>query len=172
MKKLIIIGIIAAICTACGGSSSVNKAISQVEKALVKVEKNKGKMTEADWRSLEKEVEAPLKVIAEALENEKVGVVGKVKILAVTAKWATVLAEAGLSELERRTGIERENWASELEKATTEFTNQLEQAAKEFENQHGSNLENAVKSLENSDLLKTLEQAAKELQKNAEAASQ
>ena len=137
MKKLIIMGIIVAICTACGGSSSVDKAISQVEKALEKVEKNKGKMTEEDWRVLEKELEAPLKVISDALENDKVGVVGKMKILAVSAKWATALAAAGVSELERRTGVERENWGSELEKAAKELENsgfgsELEKAAQEL----------------------------------------
>ena len=146
--------------------------LSQVEKALAKVEKNKGKMTEEDWRNLEKEVEAPLKVISEALESDKVGIIGKMKILAVTAKWATVLAEAGLSELEKRTGVEREKWANELEKAATEFGSQIEQAAKEFESENGSDLEKAAKALENSDLLKAIEKAAQELQKNAEAESQ
>jgi hypothetical protein len=172
MKKLIILGIIVAIFTACGGSSSVDKSISQVEKALAKVEKNKGKMTEEDWRNLEKEVEAPLKVISEALESDKVGIIGKMKILAVTAKWATVLAEAGLSELEKRTGVEREKWANELEKAATEFGSQIEQAAKEFESENGSDLEKAAKALENSDFLKAIEKAAQELQKNVEAESQ
>jgi len=147
MKKLLIAISIVALCAACGGSSSVDKSISQVEKALAKVEKNKGKMTEADWRTLEKEVEEPLKVIAQALESDKVGVVGKMKILAVTAKWATVLAEAGLSELERRTGVERENFGKELEKA-----------AKEIEKNAGGDLEK---------LGAELEKAAKELEKIA-----
>jgi len=169
MKKLIILGIILAICTACGGgSSSVNKAISQVEKAVEKVEKNKGKMTDEDWRNLEKEVEAPLKVIAEALDNDKVGIISKMKILAVTAKWATVLAEAGVKELEKKSGVAMEDWAKELEKAAKD----IEQAAKEFESEHGSDLEKAIKELENSDLVKALEQAAQELQKNAAAANE
>ena len=161
MKKVLIVCIIVAVCAACGGSQ-VDKAISQVEKALEKVEKNKGKMTEDDWRALEKEVEAPLKVISDALDDDKVGVIGKVKILAVTAKWATVLAEAGMSELEKRTGVERENWAGEIERATQEAGSQLEQAVKEFESEHGTTLEQALeqaaKELEGSDLAKALEQ--------------
>ena len=161
MKKLFIACMMMAVLVACGGSP-VDKAISQVEKALEKVEKNKGKMTEDDWRALEKEVEAPLKVISDALDNDKVGVIGKVKILAVTAKWATVLAEAGMSELERRTGIDRENWAGEIEKAGQELGNQLEQAVKEFESENGTTLEQALeqaaKALEGSDLAKALEQ--------------
>ena len=147
MKKLIFAVIIVALCASCGGGSSVDSSISKVEKALEKVEKNKGKMTEADWRNLEKEVEEPLKVISEALEKDKVGLVGKMKIIAVTAKWATVLAEAGISELERKTGIERENFGKELEKA-----------AKELEKNAGGDLEK---------LGKELEKAVKELEKVA-----
>jgi len=168
MKKLIIVGIIVAICTACGGGSSVDKAISQVEKALEKVEKNKGKMTEDDWKTLEKEVETPLKVISEALDNDKVGIVGKMKILAVSAKWATALAEAGVSELERRTGIERENWASEIEKATKELGSEIEKAAKEIEDSGAaSEIEKALQGLGGE-----LEKAAQELMKNVEKASE
>jgi hypothetical protein len=121
MKKLIIAGIIVTLFVACGGSSSVDKSISQVEKAIAKVEKNKGKMTEADWKNLEKEVEAPLKIIADALEKDKVGIMGKMKIIAVTAKWATVLAEAGISELGKKTGTDLKNVEKELEKAAKEL---------------------------------------------------
>ena len=161
MKKLFIACIIVAICTACGGSS-VDKAISQVEKALEKVEKNKGKMTEDDWRALEKEVEEPLKVISDALDNDKVGVIGKVKILAVTAKWATVLAEAGVQEIEKQTGVAMENWGTELEKAAKE----LEESGALKE------LEQAAKQLQESGITTDLEKAAQELQKAAAAAQQ
>ena len=152
MKNLIITCIVVALFSSCGGSS-VDKSISQVEKALAKVEKNKGKMTEADWHNLEKEVEAPLKVIAEALESDKIGMVGKMKLVAITAKWAAVLAEAGLSELEKRTGIERENLGSELEKAVQEF---------------GKELEKATQGLSEGDLSKELEKATQDLQKAAQ----
>jgi len=168
MKKLIVIGLIVAICTACGGGSSVDKAISQVEKALENVEKNKGKMTEDDWKNLEKEVEAPLKVISEALDNDKVGIVGKMKILAVSAKWATALTEAGVRELERRTGIERENLAGEIEKASKELSSELEKVAKELEDSGTvSELEKALQGLGGE-----FEKAAQELMKNVEKASE
>ena len=129
MKKFVIIGIIAAIFAGCGGSSSVDKAITQIEKALEKVEKNKGKMTESDWKSLEQEVEEPLKVIANALETNKVGMVERLKLMTLLAKWSTVAMEAGLTEIEKQTGIERENWSDELEKSAKD----LEKAAKELE---------------------------------------
>ena len=130
MKRIIIVGIIAAIiCAGCGGSSSVDKAISQVEKALEKVEKNKGNMTQSDWQSLEKEVEEPLQVIADALEKNKVGVMDKLKVVTLVAKWSAVVMEAGFTEIEKETGINRENLGAELEKAAKE----LEKAAEGIE---------------------------------------
>ena len=134
MKRLIIIGIIAAMIAGCGGSSSIDKAISQVEKALERVEKNKGNMTEADWKILEKEMEEPLQVIANALENNKIGMVQRVKVMTMVAKWTAVAMEAGFTELEKQTGIDRENWGNELEKAIEGIDKtELEKAAKELE---------------------------------------
>jgi hypothetical protein len=131
MKKIIIIGIIVAIFAGCGGGggSSIDKSVSQVEKALQKVEKNKGKMTEDDWRVLEKELEEPLKVISDALESDKVGVLAKVKLVTLAARWAAVLSEAGINEIEKQTGINRENWGDELEKVAKE----IEKATGELE---------------------------------------
>lgn len=135
MKKIIIIGIIAAICAGCGGgASSLDKSVSQVEKALEKVEKNKGKMTGDDWQILEKELEEPLKVIADALESDKVSVLAKVKIVALAARWTTALAEAGITEIEKQTGIDRDSWEAELEKVAKE----LEKAANELEKAAGA----------------------------------
>ena len=134
MKKFIIIGIIAAICAGCGGSSSLDKAINQVEKALEKVEKNKGNMTETDWKALETEVEEPLQVIAKALEENKVGIVDRVKVITLVGKWSAVVMEAGFTEIEKQTGINRNDWNNELEKAAKEFekaANDLEKALKD-----------------------------------------
>ena len=128
MKKLFVVICIVALCAGCGGSSSVDKAIAQIEKALEKVEKNSGNMTESDWKSLEKEVEEPLKVIQNALESDKTGAIQKLKLITVTTKWATVLINAGISEIEKETGIARENFESELEKVNEE----LEKAAEEI----------------------------------------
>jgi len=129
MKRLIIIGVIIAIFAGCGGSSSIDKAMGQIEKAIEKVEKNKGKMTENDWYNLEKEVEEPLLILSDALEKNKVGAIQKIKLITLTAKWATVVMEAGFTEIEKATGIDRENWQKELEKATQE----IEKAAQELE---------------------------------------
>jgi len=141
MKRFIIIGIIAALCAGCGGSSTLDKAINQVEKALGKVEKNKGNMTEADWKNLEKEVEEPLQVIANALETNKVGMVERIKVMTLVAKWTAVALEAGFTEIEKQTGINRENWGSELENVSKEIE-------KAFEGIDKGELEKAVKELE------------------------
>jgi hypothetical protein len=138
MKKIVIIGIIAAIvCSSCGGgATSLDKSISQVEKALEKVERNKGKMSEDDWRVLEKELEEPLKVISDAIESDKVGVLAKVKIVTLAARWTAALAEAGIYEIEKQTGIDRDNWGTELEKVAKEIekaTEELEKAAETAE---------------------------------------
>jgi len=130
MKKLIIIGVVAVFIAGCGGASSIDKAVAQVEKAIEKVEKNKDKMTESDWNSLEKEVEEPLKVIANALETNKVGVGQRVKVMTLVAKWTAVVMEAGFTEIEKQTGIDRENWGNELEKSTKDIENALEEIKK------------------------------------------
>ncbi|MCL2502802.1 MAG: hypothetical protein FWE99_06695 [Bacteroidales bacterium] len=131
MKKMkfITMLIIAMICVSCSGSSSVNKAITQVEKALEKVEKNKGNMSESDWKNIEKEMEGPLQVIAHALESNEVGMMERIKLMAVAAKWATVAMEAGFAEIEKQTGVHREELGNELEKAVRE----IEKAAQELE---------------------------------------
>jgi len=138
MKRFFLISIIAVFLAACG-DSSVDKALDQVDKALQKVEKNKGAMTESDWQNLNTELEAPLKVLSEAIESDKVGAVQKLKIVTVTAKWAAVIMEAGFNQIEIETGIDRENWGTELEKAAEE----LEKAAQELENA-SQDLENAA----------------------------
>jgi len=121
MKKIIIIGIIIALCTACGTSSSVDKAMSQIEKSIAKIEKNKGNMTEDDWNNFQKEVEEPLKVIYEALESDKVGFTQKLKILTLTAKWTTAVAEAGFLEIGKDIDFDSENFKEEIENAIKEF---------------------------------------------------
>ena len=125
---MFIIGFITAALAGCSGASSLDKSIGQVEKALQKVEKNKGKMTEEDWRTLEKELEEPLKVISNAIESDKVGVIAKVKIVALAAKWTAALTEAGIHEIEIQTGIDRDHWGTELEKVAKE----LEKASEEL----------------------------------------
>jgi hypothetical protein len=102
MKRLIVICIIATICVGCSdSSSSIDKAISQVENAMDQLEKNKDNLSEEDWNSIEKQVEEPMKVITDVLENGKCGVKGKMKVISVMAKWTTVVTDVGFRETER-----------------------------------------------------------------------
>ncbi len=105
----------------CGGKSEIDKALEQMDKVIAKVEKNKGNMTQVDWQALEKEVEAPLAVLNKAAEEGKIGAIQKLKIVTISAKWATILMDAGLSEIEKQTGVDREDFGKELEKATEEL---------------------------------------------------
>jgi len=120
-KNLFVLGVLLMVLVGCGGSS-LDNAISQVEKSTEKLTNSKGKMTEADWQSLQKETEAPLKVIADALQAGKVGAMDKIKIMAVMAQWSAAVMNAGFSEVAKQTdelGKSLENASKELEKVSS-----------------------------------------------------
>ena len=97
--KVIIVAIaIAFVAVSCGGgkSSAIDAALSQIEKTMSKIEKNKTSMTEADWEALSKELEQPFKVLNEAVENDQIGTMKKLKITAVMMRWAAVAGEAAI----------------------------------------------------------------------------
>ena len=75
--------------------SPVDKAMEKIDKSIEKVEKNKDKMTKKDFEALDKEMEEPLKVLNDALENDEVGALDKLKIVGKVTKWAAVLVSAG-----------------------------------------------------------------------------
>jgi len=121
-KNLFVLGVLLMILVGCGGSS-LDNAISQVEKSTEKLKNSKGKMTEADWQSLQKETEAPLKVIADELQAGKVGDMDKIKIMAVMAQWSAAVMNAGFSEVAKQTdelGKSLENASKELEKISAD----------------------------------------------------
>ena len=96
-KIIIAVIVTAFIAVSCGGKgSSVDAALSQIEKAMDKVEKNKASMTEADWKVLSEELEQPAKVLNDALESNQVGTLKKLKISAVMLRYAVVVGEAAL----------------------------------------------------------------------------
>ena len=63
--------------------SPVDKAMEKIDKSIEKVEKNKDKMTKKDFEALD------------ALENDEVGALDKLKIVGKVTKWAAVLVSAG-----------------------------------------------------------------------------
>lgn len=78
----------------CNKGSSVDDALSQIEKAMDKVEKNKTSMTETDWKALNDELEQPAKVLSNALESNEVSALKKLKISAAMLRYASVIGEA------------------------------------------------------------------------------
>jgi len=129
MKRLVIVSIIAALClSGCGGGSqsTVDSAISKLEKALDKVEKNKGSMTPEAWKALEAEMEEPLTVINKALENNELGVMGAIKVVGLVGKWAIVAMEYGASQLEQEvSGYDWQNLGKEIEKSVEELSKSI-----------------------------------------------
>jgi len=121
---------IAFIAVSCGGgkSASVDEALSQIEKAIEKVEKNKTSMTEADWRGLNVELEQPAKVLSDALESDEVGTLKKLKISAVMLRYATVISEAALHTVtdSLRIKIEETQFADSIAEATDKLQEILE----------------------------------------------
>ena len=98
LKIFIAALVVVSMAVSCGGggSSSVDSALAQIEKAMDKVEKNKTSMTEADWQALSAELEGPAKVLSDALESDQVGAMKKLKITAVMVRYGVVAAEAAM----------------------------------------------------------------------------
>ena len=117
-----------------GGNSSVNAAISQMEKAIDRVEKNKTAMTEADWKALEAELKEPAAILEAALENNSVGMMEKLKITAVSLRYMTVLSEAALNTVNDSLSVINEQLQEQLNSdEMKEALKELEKGAKELE---------------------------------------
>ena len=120
----------------CGGgsSSSVNSAISQMEKAIDKVEKNKASMTEADWKALEAELEEPAAILEAALESNSVGAMDKLKITAISLRYVAILSEAALSTINDSLSVFNEQLQEQLNSdEMKDALKELEKGAKELE---------------------------------------
>ena len=97
--------------------SPVDKAMEKIDKSIEKVEKNKDKMTKKDFEALDKEMEEPLKVLNDALENDEVGALDKLKIVGKVTKWAAVLVSAGFKVVGDELGKELKESGEDVKKA-------------------------------------------------------
>ena len=125
---------IAFAAVSCGSGSSVDAALAKIEKAMDKVEKNKTSMTEADWEALGEELEQPMKVLNDALENNQVGAMKKLKITAAMMRYMAVASEAALHTLMEETQLANEEMqevfdSEEMKQAMQE----LQKAAEELQ---------------------------------------
>jgi len=104
--KIIILAIaIMFAAVSCGSGNAVDTALSQVEKVMEKVEKNKTSMTEADWEAMSKELEQPLQVLQKALESNNVSWSKKMKISAMMLRYTAVATEAALNTAANESGL-------------------------------------------------------------------
>ena len=141
---------IAFLTVSCGGgkSSSVDAALSQIEKTMQKVEKNKTSMTEADWQAFSDELEKPAKVLSDALESNDVGTLKKLKISAVMLRYAAIVSEAAFHTVTDSLKIKLEE---------THFADSISVAVDQ--------LQEALNSDELKQAMEELQKAAEELQK-------
>ena len=76
--------------TACGGSP-VDKALAKLDDAIEKLEKKGDKMTKDEMDAIMKDLEEPVSVLNKTIEDNEVGGVTKIKIIAkvtkLTAQW-------------------------------------------------------------------------------------
>jgi len=99
MKRLIIAGIIVIIFAGCSKPpSAFDKSMNQIEEAINQLEEKKDNLSEEEWYYIENEVEEPMKVVTDALENGKGGVKVKMKLVSLMARWTTVVTEIGYIE--------------------------------------------------------------------------
>ena len=147
--KIIVVAIaIALTAVSCGKGSSVDAALSQIEKTMSKVEKNKTSMTETDWQALNDELEGPAQVLSVALESNDVSVAKKLKITAAMMRYATVISEAAMHTFADSLSV---------------MSNQLQDA---FENDEMKQaLSEAFEGVEMEQVMEELQKAAEELQK-------
>ncbi len=99
--------------TSCGRNEG-EKALAEMEKIVEKAEKSKNELTADEWKELVVSFEEYEKVANEAAANGKLGVVDRVKLVALTARWATVSKPNLLDEM-----MLKITEALKLEEATT-----------------------------------------------------
>jgi len=131
--KVIIAAIIVAFAVvSCGNKgSSVDAALSRVEKAMDKVEKNKKSMTEADWQALSEDLEEHVNVLADAFESDKVSTLKKLKISAALLRHAAVLSEAAFYTLTDSLSVVADEWQDELKEVFD--SDEMKQAIQEMQ---------------------------------------
>jgi len=134
----------------CGGGkgSSVDSALAQIEKAMDKVDKNKTSMTEADWQALSAELEGPAQVLSDALDNDQVSLMKKLKITAVMVRYGVVAAEAAMYTI--ADPLKEQIEELHLADSVASISNQIKEA------------------LESDEMKQALQEAAQEVQKAAE----
>ena len=82
--------------TACGGSP-VDKALAKLDDAIEKLEKKGDKMTKDE---IMKDLEEPVSVLNKTIEDNEVGGVTKIKIIAKVTKLTALATKVGIKNLD------------------------------------------------------------------------
>ena len=85
--------------TACGGSP-VDKALAKQDDAIEKLEKKGDKMTKDEMDAIMKDLEEPVSVLNKTIEDNEVGGVTKIKIIAKVTKLTALATKVGIKNLD------------------------------------------------------------------------
>ena len=120
-------------CGSSSGSASVDAALAQIEKVMDKVEKSKTSMNQADWQAFSDELEKPVKLLTDALDNDKIGTIKKLKISAVMLRYAVIASEAAVHTFSDSLQIKLEDKSLQEILSTDEMKEALQDAQKASE---------------------------------------
>lgn len=85
--------------TACGGSP-VDKALAKLDDAIEKLEKKGDKMTKDEMDAIMKDLEEPVSILNKAIEDNEVGGVTKIKIVAKVTKLTALATTVGIKNFD------------------------------------------------------------------------
>ena len=123
MKKIVFLLLFAfAIITiiSCGRQNEGKKALAEMERIVEKAETEKNELTADEWKELAASFEENEKIANKAAETGKLGVADRMKLVALTARWAAMAETTLLNEF-----FSKINEALMPGKATTDSDNEV-----------------------------------------------
>jgi len=123
MKKIVFLLLFAfAIITiiSCGRQNEGKKALAEMERIVEKAETEKNELTADEWKELAASFEENEKIANKAAETGKLGVADRMKLVALTARWAAMAETTLLNEF-----FSKINEALMPDKATTDSDNEV-----------------------------------------------
>lgn len=136
----------------CGGSGGTKVAMSNLEKMIVKAEKQDN-ISFDDWQKMNAEMEKEFEVLNTALDAEQLSAMEKLKLIGLTGRWTVLTGKLGIEKLEEESGMTIEQIGDEMEKAITESDSIVSESGIVTD---AEELNNALKQL--SDILQSNQQ--------------
>lgn len=88
-----------ALMTTCGGSP-IDRALTKLDDAIEKPKKRGDKVTRDEMDAIMKDLEEPASILNKAIEDNEVGGVTKIKIIAKATKLTTLATKVGIKNLD------------------------------------------------------------------------